>query len=195
MQICATLVCNTKNSDEQSIICVNYVLRYTADYPTSQQNQNHNRHYNRKNRNHRITLTTISILTLSSADRSTPAQSWLVNRSEFRYLVLMVMKRRQTYLQNHGEIISTIVQVDELLSSISYQVDQPPMQIKSDHSDDDHVGIRNGSPESLKGLILFLLMLIMLIQFQNDERMDKNNVQMQKYSFSLSGFICESWHI
>jgi len=26
MQICATLVCNTKNSDEQSIICVNYVL-------------------------------------------------------------------------------------------------------------------------------------------------------------------------
>ena len=53
MQICATLVCNTKNSDEQSIICVNYVLRYTADYPTSQQNQNHNRHYNRKNRNRR----------------------------------------------------------------------------------------------------------------------------------------------
>lgn len=26
MQICATLVCNSKNSDEQSIICVNYVL-------------------------------------------------------------------------------------------------------------------------------------------------------------------------
>lgn len=26
MQTCATLVCNTKNSDEQSIICVNYVL-------------------------------------------------------------------------------------------------------------------------------------------------------------------------
>ena len=26
MQICATLVCNTKNSDEQTIICVNYVL-------------------------------------------------------------------------------------------------------------------------------------------------------------------------
>ena len=75
----------------------------------------------------------------------------------------MIMKRRETHLQNHGEIISTIVQVDELLSTISYQVDQPPMQIKSDHSDDDHVGIRNGSPESLKGLILFLLMLIMLI--------------------------------
>ena len=35
MQICATLVCNTKNSDEQSIICVNYVLRYIADYSTS----------------------------------------------------------------------------------------------------------------------------------------------------------------
>ena len=28
MQACATLICNTKNSDEQSIICVNYVLRY-----------------------------------------------------------------------------------------------------------------------------------------------------------------------
>ena len=27
MQACATLICNTKNSDEQSIICVNYVLR------------------------------------------------------------------------------------------------------------------------------------------------------------------------
>jgi neuronal PAS domain-containing protein 1/3 len=27
MQSCATLICNTKNSDEQSIICVNYVLR------------------------------------------------------------------------------------------------------------------------------------------------------------------------
>lgn len=26
MQMCATLVCNSKNSDEQSIICVNYVL-------------------------------------------------------------------------------------------------------------------------------------------------------------------------
>jgi len=26
MQICATLVCNSKNSDEQSIICVNYVI-------------------------------------------------------------------------------------------------------------------------------------------------------------------------
>lgn len=26
MQSCATLICNTKNSDEQSIICVNYVL-------------------------------------------------------------------------------------------------------------------------------------------------------------------------
>ena len=26
MQLCATLVCNSKNSDEQSIICVNYVL-------------------------------------------------------------------------------------------------------------------------------------------------------------------------
>jgi len=26
MQACATLICNTKNSDEQSIICVNYVL-------------------------------------------------------------------------------------------------------------------------------------------------------------------------
>ena len=27
MQSCATLICNTKNADEQSIICVNYVLR------------------------------------------------------------------------------------------------------------------------------------------------------------------------
>ena len=26
MQMCATLVCNTKNENEQSIICVNYVL-------------------------------------------------------------------------------------------------------------------------------------------------------------------------
>jgi neuronal PAS domain-containing protein 1/3 len=26
VQTCATLVCNTKNNDEQSIICVNYVL-------------------------------------------------------------------------------------------------------------------------------------------------------------------------
>merc|ERR1719422_2220299 len=69
MQICATLVCNTKNSDEQSIICVNYVLS--------------------------------------------------------------------------GSQYSSVVMASE-------QVDQPPMQIKSDHSDDDHVGIRNGSPESLK---------------------------------------------
>ena len=53
MQICATLVCNTKNSDEQSIICVNYVLRYIADYPTSHQNQNHDRHQNPNHRNHR----------------------------------------------------------------------------------------------------------------------------------------------
>ena len=26
MQMCATLVCNTKNENEQSILCVNYVL-------------------------------------------------------------------------------------------------------------------------------------------------------------------------
>ena len=26
VQSCATLICNTKNADEQSIICVNYVL-------------------------------------------------------------------------------------------------------------------------------------------------------------------------
>ena len=26
VQTCATLVCNTKNSEEQTIICVNYVL-------------------------------------------------------------------------------------------------------------------------------------------------------------------------
>eukprot|EP00095_Tigriopus_kingsejongensis_P004497 snap_masked-scaffold1746_size29152-processed-gene-0.3 protein:Tk04497 transcript:snap_masked-scaffold1746_size29152-processed-gene-0.3-mRNA-1 annotation:"protein trachealess" len=37
MQICATLICNTKNSEEQSIVCVNYVLsgpqysNYTMD--------------------------------------------------------------------------------------------------------------------------------------------------------------------
>ena len=30
MQSCATLICNTKNSDEQSIICVNYVLRWAS---------------------------------------------------------------------------------------------------------------------------------------------------------------------
>lgn len=27
VQTCATVICNSKNSDEQSIICVNYVLR------------------------------------------------------------------------------------------------------------------------------------------------------------------------
>lgn len=27
MQACATLICNVKNAEEQSIICVNYVLR------------------------------------------------------------------------------------------------------------------------------------------------------------------------
>ena len=31
------------------------------------------------------------------------------------------------------------------------QVDQPQVQIKSDHSDDDQGGTRNGSPESVKG--------------------------------------------
>lgn len=30
VQSCATVVCNTKNSDEQSIICVNYVLRFVT---------------------------------------------------------------------------------------------------------------------------------------------------------------------
>merc|ERR1719192_1334104 len=69
MQICATLVCNTKNSDEQSIICVNYVLS--------------------------------------------------------------------------GSQYSSVVMASE-------QVDQPQMQIKSDHSDDDQGGTRNGSPESVK---------------------------------------------
>lgn len=28
IQSCATVVCNSKNGDEQSIVCVNYVLRY-----------------------------------------------------------------------------------------------------------------------------------------------------------------------
>jgi len=69
MQICATLVCNTKNSDEQSIICVNYVLS--------------------------------------------------------------------------GSQYSSVVMASE-------QVDQPQTQIKSDQSDDDQVGTRNGSPESVK---------------------------------------------
>merc|ERR1719225_1076968 len=69
MQICATLVCNTKNSDEQSIICVNYVLS--------------------------------------------------------------------------GSQYSSVVMASE-------QVDQPQVQIKSDHSDDDQGGTRNGSPESVK---------------------------------------------
>ena len=27
LQSCATVVCNSKNGDEQSIVCVNYVLR------------------------------------------------------------------------------------------------------------------------------------------------------------------------
>ena len=27
IQSCATLICNVKNAEEQSIICVNYVLR------------------------------------------------------------------------------------------------------------------------------------------------------------------------
>ena len=160
MQICATLVCNTKNSDEQSIICVNYVLRYTADYPTSQQNQNHNRHYNRKNRNRRHNI-----------DRHLNID-FILSGSQYSSVVMASEQVRisifSTYDNEKEGNASTKSWgnydfVDELLSTISYQVDQPPMQIKSDHSDDDHVGIRNGSPESLKGLILFLLMLIMLI--------------------------------
>ena len=34
LQSCATLICNTKNADEQSIICVNYVLRYVQKFST-----------------------------------------------------------------------------------------------------------------------------------------------------------------
>ena len=28
VQTCATVVCNSKNAEEQNIICVNYVIRY-----------------------------------------------------------------------------------------------------------------------------------------------------------------------
>lgn len=28
LQTCATVVCNSKNAEEQNIICVNYVIRY-----------------------------------------------------------------------------------------------------------------------------------------------------------------------
>ena len=88
-----------------------------------------------------------------------------------------------------------LYQVDHLKSSISYQVDQPPMQIKSDHSDDDHVGIRNGSPESLKGLILVMLMLIMIIpSCRMITGWTKKQSDVKTYSFSLAGFTCESWH-
>lgn len=30
IQSCATVVCNSKNNDEQSIVCVNYILRYST---------------------------------------------------------------------------------------------------------------------------------------------------------------------
>jgi len=31
LQTCATVVCSTKNADEQNIICVNYVIRWVLD--------------------------------------------------------------------------------------------------------------------------------------------------------------------
>ena len=87
--------------------------------------------------------------------------------------MVVTKKRRQNYAcqrkwrKSYEQLLrwtnyNRLHQVDQLLSTISYQVDQPPMQIKSDHSDDDHVGIRNGSPESLKGLVLFMPMVIMI---------------------------------
>lgn len=30
LQTCATVVCSTKNADEQNIICVNYVIRWVV---------------------------------------------------------------------------------------------------------------------------------------------------------------------
>lgn len=30
LQTCATVVCSTKNADEQNIICVNYVIRWVS---------------------------------------------------------------------------------------------------------------------------------------------------------------------
>lgn len=32
VQTCATVVCNSKNAEEQNIICVNYVIRYAVFY-------------------------------------------------------------------------------------------------------------------------------------------------------------------
>lgn len=31
IQTCATVVCNSKNAEEQNIVCVNYVIRYERD--------------------------------------------------------------------------------------------------------------------------------------------------------------------
>ena len=78
--------------------------------------------------------------------------------------------------------------VDQSLSTIAYQVDQPPMQIKSDHSDDDHVGIRNGSPESLKGLILVMLMLIMIINCRMITGWTKKAVRCKNIFFKSDWF-------
>ena len=173
MQICATLVCNTKNSDEQSIICVNYVLRYIADYHTNHHNHNHNRHHNCKNPNHRHDIN--HHLNINFVLSGSQYSSVVMASEQVRISIFSTYdneKEGNASTKSWGNYNFA----DQLLSTIS-QVDQPPMQIKSDHSDDDHVGIRNGSPESLKGLILFLLMLIMLIQFQNDDRMDKKMVR------------------
>ena len=41
LQSCATLICNTKNADEQSIICVNYVLRYYLFHFPRQKRDSH----------------------------------------------------------------------------------------------------------------------------------------------------------
>jgi hypothetical protein len=32
VQTCATVVCNSKNAEEQNVICVNYVIRYVISY-------------------------------------------------------------------------------------------------------------------------------------------------------------------
>ena len=62
------------------------------------------------------------------------------------------------------------------------------MQIKSDHSDDDHVGIRNGSPESLKGLILVMLMLIMIINCRMITGWTKKAVRYKNIFFQSDWF-------
>ena len=135
MQICATLVCNTKNSDEQSIICVNYVLRFVCY------------HHKRQINYYDYFLSGIIPIILSGSQYSS---------------VVMASEQVGGHLDNwtmmmrNNSDADEIDQVDDDANNKSdrdvvSQVDQPQMQIKSDHSDDDQGGTRNGSPESVKG--------------------------------------------